>query len=1010
MMSVESCNPGLRVNDAKSHFEKKAALQQPAETPRMTRRASGTLEKPVSKLVRHSRGFRGLLKPSNANQTETTSKSPSPSKSDPDMTPMSKSKSKSISPVPTAENLPPVSEPKHDVEQKPKQEIQRNAVAVPPTCSPAPTTGPTTVEHLTEPTSPKPHLELLSAEVVVNKEQQPKPPTSPKPKVRKEELKLKEEEAKREDKPRPQLVTRLKGEQINMVAPLSPKANDKEVGDKALVKTVKDEPAKPAECIEPKHDVNHNPPSEQKQSMENSEVKSPTALVKPILRDKSRKATDEGKPKETFIECRNVTKDSDNGTAQPKLVIKTVKIKSPEPEKTPGGSPPEQRLELSDVRNSLKKVPHVAVARRRSFTEKDEGQVETLSQESPEVKVVKPEMIEVEPEVTQTQPTSNIESPETSKETECAPKERIIPIQFVNENRSMGPKPFKLETNPRPETPTGCVTLPDKLESPKSNKKHEHHIPIVVEGKGSVTNRTTEEETEQEKLDNFNASSISRHRWGSRKKRMSSAFSDSSMSDDEALNTPFGGGQNQGLQEYSSYGKHGPGEVSNYALKKTRPPFSVTRQESFSSGEDDGLDDDNYQEISAENLFSTLLSRVKSLTRRIHDEHDEHINWQQKQRHGPPKLNPGGTHARLERTAQRNSIKRDREPVTGDGQASYSRQSSTYSKTEDPGNYSNTSSLRSSYGNSSSNYEPKKIYNRSNSGQSDPDSRFSTGSRYSTADRTGKRYEDPDTGADLSSSVSVSSCQRLRPGYLPPPANTTHNTASNANSSANTVDPMAVTQTVINRASDRAERSIPINIQREDSGESPASSKPGTPLPNTGNTHNTHMKPFSPTCTNETSRTQTRLESPEPLSDGTDKNRRVSRFLRPDFYETPKEDSIYAKMRELDEDEKKLPRYLRGSNITRTTKSGRSTPHDYGSHSADERSKSDSLTPRPQSQEHGAHLGSEGQFLNRALTLTRRNSMKEPTSRLSHFNPGTELPPPPQSSTIIAPNYPPPPK
>ena len=98
-------------------------------------------------------------------------------------------------------------------------------------------------------------------------------------------------------------------------------------------------------------------------------------------------------------------------------------------------------------------------------------------------------------------------------------------------------------------------------------------IPIVVEGKGS-TNRVADEE--QEKLDNFNTSSIQRHRWGSRKKRMSSAFSDSSMSDDEALNTPFGGGQNQGLQKGFSYGKHGPGEGHNYTLKKTRPPFAET--------------------------------------------------------------------------------------------------------------------------------------------------------------------------------------------------------------------------------------------------------------------------------------------------------------------------------------------------------------------------------------------------------------------------------------------------
>ena len=164
------------------------------------------------------------------------------------------------------------------------------------------------------------------------------------------------------------------------------------------------------------------------------------------------------------------------------------------------------------------------------------------------------------------------------------------------------------------------------------------------------------------------------------------------------------------------------------------------------------------------------------------------------------------------------------------------------------------------------------------------------------------------------------------------------------------------------------------------------------------------MKPFSPTPTNENSRDQSRLESPEPLSEGTDKNRRVSRFLRPDFYETAKEDSIYAKMRELEDDQKKLPRYLRGSNITRTTKSGRSTPLDYASYNAEERSRSDTVTPRPDSQEHGGPPGTEGQFPNRALTLTRRNSMKEPTSRLSLANNSQDVLRSPQSIADASPN------
>ena len=208
------------------------------------------------------------------------------------------------------------------------------------------------------------------------KEQQPKPPTSPKPKVRKEELKMKEDLAKKDDKPRPQLITKLKGDEINMVAPLKP-VESKETSEKATVKSLNEEPEKqPAERFESKLEINHNPVKEKvaEKENENNEVTPSTPatpLVKPILREKNRKSAEEGKGKETFIECRNVTKDLDSG--QPaKLVTKTVKIKSPEPEKPAGSSPPEQRIELSDVRSSLKRVPHVAVARRRSFTEKDE--------------------------------------------------------------------------------------------------------------------------------------------------------------------------------------------------------------------------------------------------------------------------------------------------------------------------------------------------------------------------------------------------------------------------------------------------------------------------------------------------------------------------------------------------------------------------------------------------------------------------------------------------------------
>jgi len=974
-MNAEPCNPGLRVNDAKSHFEKK--FQQPPETPRMSRRASGSLEKP-----------KWGVKDDNDN-----SKSPSPTKSEKTMSlpqPLPKSKSTSKSPAPERAVKGTLSSAEPKQEAKSQTEVQRNAVAEPEK----------TVEVLKNNNQlNSSHENGNSSNNLVISKDQPKPPTSPKPKVRKEELKMKEELAKsRDDKPHPQLITKRAEDPAALVAPL--KVSEKETTEQAVVKKLKEEPQMPKQqSFVTTLDISHKPTEILETKVENKEQQVSPLPLKPILKDKSRDLDKTLAPKIPESESHSqdsilppkikpIEKEkSPDKESDLKPAVKTVKIKSPEPDKSIGVASPEPKVELADVRSSLKKVPHVAVARRKSFSERDEECVQLPSEKKAAVKEYKSEIVvpinsesdqtpltqSTPPIVTQTQLQTqphNIDNNVPKHRETDLPKERIIPIQFVNENR--GPKPFKLDSSSRPQTPVNSTPNPEKNESPKLEPKKEHHIPIVIEGKNSSLNRKSDNPTEDpdhsEKLDNFNASSISRRRWGSRKKRMSSAFSDSSMSDDDALTTPFGG-----LQKYSSYGKHGPGEEPLFTLRKTRPPFSVTRQESFSSGEED-LDDDGFQEMTAENLFSTLLSRVKSLTRRIHDEHDEHLSWQQKQRHGPPKLNPGGTHARLERTAQRNSIKRDRDAPT----PSYSRQSSAYSRDDEtPVNrsYNESPSLKS-YGNSS--YTPTRIYNRSNS-TNDNDSRFSTGSRYSSG--SGKRYDESDAASDYSSNISVTSSQRLRPGYLPPPANINTDNASNSNrtsANSNDIDAHSIAQSIISRAQDKAERSIPISIQRQNSSDSPTNSKPGTPLPTPG-VYMKHMKPFTPSQTNDNSQNNSRLESPEPVSDGgSGDRRRVSRFLRPDFYDIPKEDSIYAKMRELEDDDTKNSRHLR---VGRTSKSGRSTPLDYSSYNKEDRSKSDSLTPQQEKVE-GATPASEGQFLNRALTLTRRNSLKEPTSRL----------------------------
>ena len=54
---------------------------------------------------------------------------------------------------------------------------------------------------------------------------------------------------------------------------------------------------------------------------------------------------------------------------------------------------------------------------------------------------------------------------------------------------------------------------------------------------------------------------------------------------------------------------------------RPRSGFSVERSESFSSaGEDEEEDEDQFEILTAESLFTTLLDRVRNLTRRVSTE------------------------------------------------------------------------------------------------------------------------------------------------------------------------------------------------------------------------------------------------------------------------------------------------------------------------------------------------------------------------------------------------------
>ena len=924
--NVDSCNPGLRVNDAKSVFEKKF---QQTETPRLTRRGSSSLEKPKWGQPKESN-----LKSNQENYNSDGGISPSKS-TDSEKSDRKESSQKvvEISPESVAAKLQ-ISEPSSTKEKKVETKKEQ-------TLTPAVETI-TKIREDTKNNIPTDDSKPISEGGLKPSNPttaQPKPPTSPKPKVKKEDLKTIEKNIlKNVD----ENLGQIKNENSNLIPALS--ATDKDVAEKAVIVKLKENDNKQPD-LKPSEKV----PDLSKPPLTTVKTGEVTKIV---FKNKSKHEEEKNINGIENNEISNNFKEND----PPRLIIKTVKMKSPEPEKPEKVKSPEPNL--SEIRSTLKKVPHVAGSRKTTEHDSEkltaEKKIES-KEEKLEVNTPNTEAMETKTNLKNQSEDSRLDASKDNDTVTSPPvKERIIPITFVNENTV--PKPFKADVE---------IIASSPKDSAPTAERNEHHIPIRVEAGSRYSSRSDHPEEDMERneiLDNFNASNISRRRWGSRKKRMSSAFSDSSVSDDDAL-ASFAG-----LQKYSSYGKHGLIEQPLFRLKKTRPPFSNDKTESFSSGEEDDFDDDGFQEMTAENLFSTLLSRVKSLTRRIHDEHDEHINWQ-RSRHGPPKLNPGGTHARLERTAQRNSIKR-----SGDG---YSRQSSAYDDSSSQRSFDDSTSNRSY----NSGYTPTRIYNRSNS-NNESDSRYSTGSPYSTGGSI-KRYDESDTASDFSNSVSVTSSQRLRPGYLPPPAN--HNTinASNINypsSNANDLDAQYFAQNLTPKASEAYERNIPISVHKSYNSDSPGSSKPGTPLPTPG-VYMKHMKPFSLNSTDN----YDRLESTDQSVDTGDRQRRVSRFLRPDFYEIPKEDSIYAKMKELEEEDKKKPRFLRVvQSRNRESTSGRSTPLEMGSYSED-RSRSDTRTPVLDYGDSSTPI-SEGQFLNRALTLKRQSSLKEPSIRLSVAN------------------------
>lgn len=203
------------------------------------------------------------------------------------------------------------------------------------------------------------------------------------------------------------------------------------------------------------------------------------------------------------------------------------------------------------------------------------------------------------------------------------PKEHYIPIQRVgyvaNTSSSQRSVLSRQSTNDSDTSDTqtaASITQPttsslltnSNSSQPIKKSPREFIIPIAVEGGGFVTPRAGSLEPSES---SNSTTSTAFSRFGGRTRKISSLFNDS---DDETINSPF-----HRMQRHTSIGRDSdtettttPGTGFTYRLRSTRPFKKLQQQtdgnDSGSSGEED--DEDGFEILTAENLFSTLLSRV----------------------------------------------------------------------------------------------------------------------------------------------------------------------------------------------------------------------------------------------------------------------------------------------------------------------------------------------------------------------------------------------------------------
>lgn len=296
--------------------------------------------------------------------------------------------------------------------------------------------------------------------------------------------------------------------------------------------------------------------------------------------------------------------------------------------------------------------------------------------------------------------------------TAAVPKERIIPIQVEGDTERDRSSQHS-STPPTPPTPVSAAPKPPLSQRSVSQRSgslsrqstadsdtdsalgstvgpepirkspREYIIPIAVEGGGYVTPRSGSVEPESKTGTSTSASAstnASRSRFA-RPRRMSSLLSDAS--EDESPFSALHRDSEDLLQRHM------------HRLRSSRPSRQPPEHaDSLSSGEDD--DDDGFELLTAENLFSTLLSRVRSLTQRLNVDDNRNAGFPSSRLFGRLGPNTSQTFWGLNKPlARRLTESQFRHSLSRDGDA-FSRKDSVDSNPSSPGTThgSNSASAR----------------------------------------------------------------------------------------------------------------------------------------------------------------------------------------------------------------------------------------------------------------------------------------------------------------------------